>query len=249
MTTNPPIPAMLRSATPLLALDDRRINATLATLIAVLALCYAATQLIRFRLGTPEVYGLVPLFDLGAENNLPTFFSGLLLLACALALFTLSRGVALERPTSRRWLGLAIVCFLLAADEVASLHELTTRPMRELAPSLMSGLLYWGWVVPGLVLVTLMVCIYARFILGLPAPVRNRAMLGAALFVIGAIGVEMPEARHVESHGMENLTYSAYVLVEEVLEMTGVLVVLSGLLVHLRAQVGPMTLAVTRPAR
>jgi hypothetical protein len=70
-------------------------------------------------------------------------------------------------------------------------------------------------------------------------------VIGAALFVGGAIGVEMPEARYVEQHGLDNFAYGLFVVVEEVLEMTGVLVFLTGIMKYCSRHLGSVVLEVS----
>lgn len=229
-------------------LDARAIVRCLAIAIGMLASAHLITQVLKYRAGLPEVYGLVPLFDMGEENNLPTFFSGGQLLLCALLLYLIARTRAGRHPVDfRYWAMLALIFFWLAADEMASMHELAIRPVAEWMPGRTTGFLHWGWVVPGSLLVIIVAIAYARFVLKLPASTRNRTIVGAALFVGGAIGVEMPEAAHVEQHGMENLTYGLFVLVEETLEMAGILVFLSGLLIYVRDHVGRLEVTVVSP--
>ena len=54
-------------------LHARWITTTLAATIAVLALAHLVFQAVRHQLGIPHFYGLVELFDMGIEANLPTF--------------------------------------------------------------------------------------------------------------------------------------------------------------------------------
>jgi hypothetical protein len=199
--------------------------------IAFLAIAHLAMQSVRYHAGMPEFYGLVRMFDMGVEANLPTFFSAfqLLVVSVLLAIIGLARREQRD-AAAPQWLLLALIFLLLAMDESAEIHEMSVRPFRDFAPWLATGLFYWAWVVPASVLVVVIAWRYAGFVFRyLPADTRRRTILGAALFVGGAVGVEMPEARHVQEHGLDNFTYAMFVLVEEVLEKTGILVFLSGL--------------------
>lgn len=74
--------------------------------------------------------------------------------------------------------------------------------------------------------------IYVRFLLALPASER-RGLLGAALvFLAGALGVEMIGGMYLEAHdgGVKAAPYVVLVHVEELLEMSGVLILLHVLL-------------------
>lgn len=211
-----------------------------ALAIAFLAVAHLVMQSVRHHAGLNEVYGLVRLFDMGVEANLPTFFSTFQLLLASLLLTVI--GVVRRREGDARasqWLLLGLIFLLLAVDEGAEIHELSVRPFRDFAPWLATGIFYWAWVLPAMVLVTYVAWRYAGFVFNyLPPDTRRHTVLGAALFLSGAVGVEMPEARYVEQHGMDNFVYGMFVLVEEVLEMIGVLVFLTGVMKYCNRHLG-----------
>ncbi len=223
------------------------ITATFGLVIVTLALAHLVFQSVKYHLGIPEFYGLVRLFDMGVEANLPTFFSACQLLFVSLLLFMV--GLKIRRQSSnlyaRHWLFLALIFFAMAADEMAEIHEMTIRPLREIAPGLTRGLFYWAWVIPASILVVGVAFSYARFVFAyLPPDMRKATLGGAALFVGGAVGVEMPEAMFVEKNGLDNFTYALFVLVEETMEMTGILIFLSGLLRHIGRHLGVLAIRV-----
>ena len=227
-------------------LHARWITRALATTIVVLAIAHLAFQAVRHLGGIPSLYGLVDQFDMGMEANLPTYFSSMQLLFVAFLLLVIGllRRQADDRY-ARHWLWLALIFLLLSVDEMSEIHEMTIRPIRELAPGLVTGLLYWAWVIPAMALVVVVAACYARFVFGyLPPYLRNATLLGAAVFVGGAVGVEMPEAAFVEVHGMDNFTYALFVVVEEVMEMVGIFIFLSGLLRYMGSELGAFSLRV-----
>lgn len=226
-----------------ITLSATYVTVLFGAIILLLAIAHLATQSVKYHLGLPAVYGLVALFDMGIEANLPTFFSVVQLLLVCLVLAAI--GVIKRQAGdtfARHWLVLALIFLLLATDELAEIHEQTIRPIRELVPGLVTGLFYWAWVVPAALLVVLVSVAYARFVFAyLPPDLRRSTLLGATIFVGGAIGIEMPEARYVERYGLENFTYALFVLAEETMEMTGVLIFLSGLLNYLARDMAAVT--------
>ncbi len=223
---------------------------TFSLIIACLVVAHVAMQSVRYHAGMPEFYGLVRLFDMGVEANLPTFFSALQLLVVSLVLAMI--GLLRRRQHERHaaeWLLLALMFLLLAVDESSEIHEMSVRPFREFAPWLATGLFYWAWVLPAAMLVVFVAWRFAGFVFNyLPADTRKHTVVGAALFVGGAIGVEMPEARYVEQHGLDNFAYGMFVLVEEALEMSGVLVFLTGILKYCSNHLGVVELEVAMVA-
>lgn len=219
-----------------------------AIAISLLALAYAATQWQLLVRGHDTVYGLIEFFDLANEGNLPTFFSTWQLLLCA-ALIAVIAAVRMRQndPFRWHWAILSLLAFYLATDEAAQIHELMIRPMRELMPNAATGLLYWAWVMPGLIGVLVVALAYLRFtVRALPADIRRQLITAAALFVGGAIGIEMFQAAHFEKHGQHNIAYATFVLFEETFELVGVLVALNALASHWRRDVGPVALEAGR---
>jgi hypothetical protein len=209
-----------------------RIEPVTWTLVGVTLFLIAASsagQGVRYLFGYEAAYGLIPLFFVGEERNVPTYFSSLLLLCASvlLGVIALTRH-RLRLPYWRHWTGLAVIFLLLSLDEVAGLHEMMIRPVRETLH--VGGLLYFAWVIPGSVLVLALGCIYLRFFLALAPQLQWLFGAAALLYVGGALGVEMLGGRHADLYGLENFTYRMYQTVEESFEMFGLVLFIHALL-------------------
>ena len=224
---------------PHIALNPSAVIRVLAATILFLFAAHIAAMWAKHVLGYPTVYGLVPLFDLGAEQNVPTFFSACLHLLSSMLLAVIAILKRHERDRyTKQWATLSGAFLYMAFDEAASLHELMGRPMQELLGEHATGVLYYAWVVPGIVITVLFAAWFVKFFLHLPPKTRLLVFTSAALFIGGAIGVELFEGRHVALHGAENLTYAVYVLVEETLEMAGIALFIYALLRYLETAAG-----------
>ena len=228
-----------------IALNPSVILRVLALTICFLFAAHIVAMWAKHVLGYPTVYGLVPLFDLGAEQNVPTFFSACLHLfsSMLLASIAIMKKHALDRYT-KQWAILAAAFLYMAFDEAAGLHELMGRPMQELLGGRATGVLFYAWVVPGIVITVLFAAWFLKFFLHLPPKTRWLVFTSAALFIGGAIGVELFEGRHVALHGPENLTYALYVLVEETLEMAGIALFIYALLRYIETTAGEVRVRV-----
>jgi len=92
----------------------------------------------------------VDLSSLDREESVPTWFQATLLLL--LLCFALLLGIALWKSRTRAphvwgWFGLALTFLFLSVDEVASLHESLTSPLRTALHA--DGVLRFTWVVGG----------------------------------------------------------------------------------------------------
>lgn len=179
---------------------------------------------------------LVELFSLSYEANVPTWYSSAMLLACGLVLAGVARETLQARaPFRHHWAALAVIFVYMSVDELASLHE----RLNGLA-QFDAGVLHFGWVVPAGALVALLGIAYLPFLASLDARTRRRFLVAGALYVGGALLMELPLGLWAYREGDENLTYALIDFVEEVLEMTGATLFLLALVEHRAASMtGP----------
>ena len=165
------------------------------------------------------------------EGNIPTFFSASMLLFAAILLGIIRAfKQKVSNPYTFHWLSLAFVFLYLAFDEAASIHELLIRPTRELIGAWATGIFYYAWVIPAMPMVIVLAFAYLRFWLHLPIRTRAFVFVAGLLYITGAIGIELFGGRYAERHGIDNVTYSMIVSVEESLEMAGTILFVFALL-------------------
>jgi hypothetical protein len=210
---------------------------------AALLLVLASTggQLSRFLLGHGRLKGLVPLFYLGGERNVPTFFSVLLMLFIVLLLAAVALLDGKARvPHARKWAALAGGFLVMAYDEAFQVHERLIGPMRSLLGDGDLGVFYFAWVIPGIALVAALALFFLRFLLQLPAPTKPAFFVAGALYVVGSVGMELLEGRHAEVHGLLNPTSVALATVEESLEMAALVLFIWALLGYIADRHGEL---------
>ncbi len=216
-----------------------------ARILTIIALCLAlfsiGARTIEEVIGEENLSALVFnfLWALGVdhEESIPTWYSTVLLFGCAglLGIIALAKRGSQDR-FARHWIGLAIIFLYLSMDEGAALHEIFTRPMRELFAA--TGVLFFAWVIIGIPLVLIFAVAYLRFLVHLPARIRNLFIMAGMMYVGGAVVVEGIAANQWYLNDGSTLFYSAISSVEEFFEMTGVIVLIYALLSYVgRAQV------------
>lgn len=199
----------------------RQVTACMLAIIVSLLLLSYAGQYCKFVLGHPTLYGLVDFFYVDMENNLPTAYQFLALLSCSLVI-----AVTPHDQYVKHWKILAIIFAFLAFDEAASIHELTIQPMWRLFGNL-HGVWQPKWVIFGLAGVLVVGLYYLKFLFHLAPRERIQVILAAAIYVGGAVGVEMLTGLFVDSSDptfKENLFYATMAHVEEGMEMFGILI-------------------------
>lgn len=233
MPTPQPLPELPLDVRPrALRLPRRGIVLALSGAAALLLAASAAMAVLRIGYGHDVVFGLSHFLDVDREHSLPTWYESTLMSLVALLMVLVA---ALEWPVRRgealRWTGLAAVAAFLSLDEASMLHERFVLPLDRLGA--LGPVQPYTWVAAGLVPVVLVTVVFLRFVLGLRRRTRNGILCGGALFLTGALGMEVAGGAWVLGAGGPDAVSAAMVTLEEGLEMAGMLVVVDALLGHL----------------
>lgn len=201
---------------------------------AALVTLHILGQVSRLEFRHGQLYGLVALFDLEEETNIPSYWSSFLWLiasAIACAIACLTRNAA--RRNWLHWSGLAAIFYFFSMDETIQFHERLGgffAKLLRLEGLHASGMLYYVWIIPALLFAVAVFFAYLRFLLQLPREVMVLVVVAGIVFITGAVGFELLEGPIDEAGGYMNLLYTAYVTCEESLEMAGVCILVFGLL-------------------
>lgn len=165
--------------------------------------------------------GVVPLLSLSYEENVPTYYSAAILLFASLASALAAAAFRRERRRdSIAWAGLAAGFFYISMDEVLQFHEKWGSSIHT------TGILHFSWVIPAAAILAVLAVLYAPFLLRLPPRTRNRLLLAGAVYVTGAVVLELPLGAWTEEKGEKTLGYALIDWLEETLEMTGIVLYL-----------------------
>jgi hypothetical protein len=216
-----------------LVLKPGLIVGRLAIGAVVLVVMGALVAVSRVEFDHGQLHGLVALFDLDNEANLPATYAGALLGATAGALWLVAAWKQqFEGNPARRVRLLSFVLVVMAFDEIAQLHELLSKPVRNSLH--LGGALYFAWVVVYAVIAVVLLAIYARSLLQLASRTRARVVAGVGIYVLGALGLELVGAFIVDAGNRDGRAYAVLTTIEEALEFAGVLVVLYTILTSLQ---------------
>ena len=214
---------------------------SLATILLVAA--NMGMQAYRLVAHQEHVVGLA-MMSMDGENNLPALFSTLLLFCASLLLALIA---LLERRHEgvdvSKWAILAAGFMLMAMDEALSFHEKAIAPLRALLGGQHLGIFFFAWVIPGFALVSVLGAFFLRFLFRLPRRTAIAFVVSAAIYLGGALGIELIEGWWREAHGHRNLTYHVLVSLEEGMEMAGVIAFIHALLSYIAERFGEVRFA------
>ncbi|MGB3266659.1 MAG: hypothetical protein WBA89_22175 [Microcoleus sp.] len=196
---------------------------------------------------SPDNY-LVRAFGVDSERNIPTAYSALALLFCSFLLGTIAYVKNLDSCRYKNyWKVLSFIFVYLAADEAGQLHEKLILPMRTMLNA--TGILYFTWVVPIGILVVIFLLSYTKFLFHLPVPTRKLFVAATALYIGGALGMELVGAYRSSTAGEDNILYQIIVTIEESLEMLGIVVFIHALTSYIKTSLGGATWNIYIPGK
>jgi hypothetical protein len=163
------------------------------------------------------------IFDVDEEDSFPTWYSASALLLTSLILWINARAHRNLGSSLRwHWYGLSIGFLVLSVDEIAGMHET------------LNSLIDVSWAIPGGVLALFIGGVYLRFLSKIDRKTAIQFVLGGALFIGGAVGVELGTEPYLENDELNTLAYNLWTAVEEGMEMGGGLIFLKALLLSMR---------------
>ncbi|MBD1918206.1 MULTISPECIES: hypothetical protein [Cyanophyceae] len=218
-----------------MGINPRRIFLILVGIVMFASLGHIVVRKLNSLLdieSTPLV-GIYNFFNMSVEANFPTYISAINLLIaallCGLIAFCESN---LKKRYTWHWWGLAACLLILSLDEAAQIHEGIVGSILGFYVEQGQGIFYYKWYLAYIPVLAILSFLYLPFLKHLPLRYSSKFVLSAFVYFGGAIGFEMVQAYlsyHSRSTGLS-------VLVEETLEMLGVVIVIYTLLLYLSEQ-------------
>ncbi len=191
--------------------------------------------------GHDHWYWLYRLFDMDLEFTVPATFAALLFAAAAVLLAVITQRVmGRDDRQGRSWALLAILFILFTVDEIFFFHERSVDTLSRADNA--GGLFFSSWVLLGIVLCFVIALLLLDFMIRLPAVLRRQFILAAALFIGGALVLEILAGVFVINIPETKITlvlYKLLVTTEEVLELVGLSLFIRALLLTMRSPVVP----------
>lgn len=214
---------------------SRKFAARVLFVACLVTLGFAALSLIFEVLNSVANFGggQAQLFDLDADQNIPTWYTSSILFLCAL--FLAAVAVAAGNAQRLYWYGLSLAFLFLSADEASSIHE-KARPVLN-SWLQVGGFANYVWVLLYGPLALVFVLAYVGFLRRLPHDTRRLFFIAGALYIGGALGMEVVDGLYATFYSNSDLVYVLLTHIEELLEMLGVAIFIYSLLLHISSDV------------
>lgn len=220
-----------------LTLNPNKIVLFLLGAVAVSGLGHIAVHSLAqfFDIKSFPLMGVFRFFNMRDEGNLPSYLSALNLLfaggLCGLIFYHEAR---LKKRTPWHWLGLCILLLGMSLDEAARIHDGIVGPISAYFIGRGEGIFHYTWYLIYIPIVAAVFIVYIPFLKRLPLLFSSRFFLAGAVFLSGAIGMEMVES-YLFSTGrnITNRSVGLSVFLEETLEMLAVVILIHTLLLYI----------------
>ena len=179
------------------------------------------------------------LTDLKEEVSIGTWYSSSLLLVASLLLFvTALIEKKMKSAYITHWKALSIIFLFLSLDEAASIHEIGDGLHDILGIHTATTFL---WTVPYTILLLFLIFWYYKFLFSLPKKTRNLFFLSGAIFIFGALGLEL-FAAVLTQFGLAKIVPFT-IIVEEFCELFGVTLFIYALTLHISSLVNGINIS------
>lgn len=214
-------------------------------IVAILIGLHILGQISSFVFKRGSLFGFVELVNINFEANLPTFFSALILVFATILLAIIAACHKKNGTPHRAWAGLAAVILFLGIDEATEIHE----KVGQLVPYLLKlPSVYFAWVLPYAILTLIFAVVFFRFVQNLPPKTRLLLMTSGAIYVFGALFLEILVGVFVETVGISTVVAMIIGTLEESLEMLGVILAIYTLLLYIENEFGTLQLSFANKA-
>lgn len=229
-----------------LLISLKKVSQVLVLVVLCLTLANIIGQFTKYILGHGYLLGFVQLFDLGTDSFIPTWYASTTLLLCSilLAMITYVKRREADR-FALHWGILSLIFLFLSIDEVALIHETIGDTIKRKLSANLYGFFYYTWVIPGAAFILIFAAAYLKFLIYLPAKTRQLFIFAGLIYIGGALGLEMVNARHDELYGNNNLTYKLMTTAEEFFEMIGIVIFIHALMSYMVSQVEKVVISIT----
>jgi hypothetical protein len=213
----------------------RLITGSLIVIVFLLHIASALAVWMNLHLGNfflKKIY--VKIFWVSNEGAIPTWYSACALLFCSLLLLVICFLKRKRRdPYFWNWVGLSTIFALMSLDEATSIHEMMGGFLSKSFNPI--GVFHSAWVILGIPFVLIFGIYYLKFTLNLQKKTKYLFIVAFITYLGGALGLEMVGSAILYEYRSKTMTYQIIATIEEILEMSGIVVFIYALIDYIEA--------------
>ncbi|WP_320677290.1 hypothetical protein [Prochlorococcus sp. MIT 1300] len=164
--------------------------------------------------------------------NIPTLFASLLLIFCAVLIGIVAKKIPYKsKDLAKKWRAFKWIFLFLALDEALQIHEVfIINGLKQLLPPILNSV----WVVPYGIFLVWFLLYFKQLIFSLPLKIRRLTLFSGAVYVFGAlileiIGNYLVLKSVIRLHG---ISYGLITTLEEFAELSGLIIFIYALLLY-----------------
>jgi hypothetical protein len=235
VTAIPPLETLrtVSSANLTMTLSPWRVAQAMTAVAVLLTLLSLSAHWLQYVAGRDHFVEYSHFVNLGDEKNLPTWYSSMILMASSFLLAYIGQKRRRQLDQNwRSWINMAVIFAFLSLDEIVTIHDkIIETPLIEwLHPT---GFWAFPWVIVGWIGVSTFGLAFRRFLGNLPADTRLLFITAGAVFVTGALVLEMVSAYLMDFYVHEIIIRGLVATIQEFMEMFGIVIFIYALLVYI----------------
>jgi hypothetical protein len=201
---------------------SRRHYLALCSLFLVIWLISVAQDLWTIAFELMPFENRLPFLDVDVEKSFYTWVSVCTLFLIGTMALRQADAIGYGQTYFKRWNFIGLVFIYLSADESLTGHE----KLAKLGAMIVDphGFFLFAWTVPVIAIVLLVVVACFKLVINLPPHERNLTFLSGAIYLGGAVGLEMVGGKLQELYGYEAYPYHIETSLEEAMEGIGMLI-------------------------
>jgi hypothetical protein len=221
-----------------LKLSANVISRLLFRFTAILVLAHVSAFVIGYMTKSQSVWLIYfqYYFNMENENNVPTYFSSILLLFAAVILL-LIRSVSANNKNY--WLSLSGIFLFLALDEALEIHEKANLFARKY---ITGNLFNLPWILPYAIVFGVAGLFYLKFLKALPGKTQKDFFIAGTIYVAAAGGIEAIDGILFNYFPYEHVVFRLTSFFQETLEMVGIILFIRYLVEYIQSQFQTITI-------
>lgn len=180
----------------------------------------------------PSLYpSVLELFNMDADKNIPVYFYVFLLIIGTLLTSSITLvQIRQNSPQKYGWIVLTLIVFAMSIDKAVRFHDYLIHFIQRILARNIAGIIIYPLAIVLLIVGLAILVLLVKFLRDLPENTRKSFIIAACIYLSGALVLEMIGSSFYDYSGQNNLVYDLLTIVEESMEMVGIIAFIKALI-------------------